>query len=303
MRALQENYCSMACLALLLFISHMVSGSFPTAQNVSWDSVNFKTFLTWKPKPTNYSYTVEFSKQGEDRKKTPLCIQSSETDCDLTAELQDLRGSYTADILSEPVRGSDSDIIEHPSTQSSPFCPYKDTVIGGPNFTIDVGKDKRTMTLNISTIITAVFDAQKRRLTIQDIFKDDLHYKVEYRKAQSSGKTEKMSPSSIIEITGLDRGVSYCFTVQVYIPSRNFDKRLGKPSQVQCSPKEDISFIEEFSLTVIAVIIVVIIGLVVVGITAVVLICRRKQRNQRNIAVASHAKNHSSSALSQESLY
>lgn len=34
---------------------------FPKAQNVTWSSVNFKSILTWSPKPTNYSYTVEFS--------------------------------------------------------------------------------------------------------------------------------------------------------------------------------------------------------------------------------------------------
>lgn len=38
------------------------SGSYPPAQNVTWTSVNFKTILSWGPKPSSdYTYTVEYS--------------------------------------------------------------------------------------------------------------------------------------------------------------------------------------------------------------------------------------------------
>lgn len=47
------------CLVSFLFLC---AGSFPRAQNVTWVSFNFKTLLTWSPKPVNYSYTVEYSK-------------------------------------------------------------------------------------------------------------------------------------------------------------------------------------------------------------------------------------------------
>lgn len=37
------------------------SASYPRAHNVTWRSLNFKTILTWEPKPSaDYSYTVEF---------------------------------------------------------------------------------------------------------------------------------------------------------------------------------------------------------------------------------------------------
>lgn len=49
----------------------------------------------------------------------------------------------------------------------------------------------------------------------------------------------KISASSQIELTDLDREESYCFTVQVQIPSRSINKQLGEPSQVQCSPAGD----------------------------------------------------------------
>lgn len=37
------------------------AGSYPRAYNVTWKSTNFKTILTWGPKPSDhYSYTVEY---------------------------------------------------------------------------------------------------------------------------------------------------------------------------------------------------------------------------------------------------
>lgn len=36
------------------------AASYPRAYNVTWKSTNFKTVLTWDPKPSHlYSYTVE----------------------------------------------------------------------------------------------------------------------------------------------------------------------------------------------------------------------------------------------------
>ncbi|MCJ8728563.1 hypothetical protein PDJAM_G00005840 [Pangasius djambal] len=263
------------CVWLLCFVNASVSGSFPKAQDVTWNSLNFKTFLMWSPKPTNYSYTVEFSKLGEDNKRTPHCIQMNETKCDLTAELTDLKSKYGADVLSEPLR--DSDLIEFPRTASAQFCPYQDTNISSPTFKIEVSKDKRKITLYIEDIPTAVLDAQKQKRTIQDIFKDDLQYKVTYNKAKSSGKKEKISTSSQIELTDLDRGASYCFTVKVYIPSRSFNKQLADESQVQCSPAGDMSFFEDYSSAVIAGGIATIIVIILVVIAVIVICCRRQQ--------------------------
>lgn len=61
-------------------------------------------------------------------------------------------------------------------------------VIGSPKFKIEVSKDERKTTLYVEDIPTAVLDAQKQTRTIQDIFKNDLHYRITYNKAKSSGK-------------------------------------------------------------------------------------------------------------------
>lgn len=46
---------------------------------------------------------------------------------------------------------------------------------------------------------------------------------------------EHVSQSSMIELTQLDRGESYCFSVQAYIPSRAYGKQLGEESHLKCS--------------------------------------------------------------------
>ncbi|XP_017329992.1 coagulation factor IIIa [Ictalurus punctatus] len=276
-----EKHWSFVSVLLLCFLSASVSGSFPKAQNVTWLSFNFKTLLTWSPKPTDYSYTVEFSKFGEDNQRTPHCIQMSETECDLTAELTDLKSKYTADVLSEPLRNMSSELIEFPRTASDQFCPYQDTVIGSPKFKIEVSKDERKTTLYVEDIPTAVLDAQKQTRTIQDIFKNDLHYRITYNKAKSSGKKVKISTSSQIELTDLDRGESYCFTVQVVIPSRSTNKQLGESSQVQCSPAGGISFFNDYSTTVIAGGILTII-VIISAVTAVIVICCKRQQEAKN---------------------
>lgn len=50
-----------------------------------------------------------------------------------------------------------------------------------------------------------------------------------------------MSATSVVELTELDPGRSYCFSVQAFVPSRVHGKQLGEPSRFQCS-EEDASF-------------------------------------------------------------
>lgn len=52
------------------------------------------------------------------------------------------------------------------------------------------------------------------------------------------------SKTNVIELTDLDRGESYCFNVQAYIPSRSTDKQLGELSQTQCSNDDSQSIFE-----------------------------------------------------------
>lgn len=64
---------------------------------------------------------------GEDNQRASHCIQTTETECDLTAVLTDLKSKYGADVLSEALKGMSSDLIEFPRTASELFCPYQDS--------------------------------------------------------------------------------------------------------------------------------------------------------------------------------
>ena len=43
----------------LLFSVFKGNPELPTAVNITWSSINFKTILQWQPKPSGYFYTVE----------------------------------------------------------------------------------------------------------------------------------------------------------------------------------------------------------------------------------------------------
>ncbi|XP_037612436.1 coagulation factor IIIa [Sebastes umbrosus] len=267
-----------AALCVLLFVFTVsASGSFPRAQNVTWKSTNFKTILTWEPKPSaDYSYTVEFSSVGGNKQRSPHCIQSTGTVCDLSSQLTDLNAYYTADVMSQPPLGVNSDLIEFPHTSSPRFCPYKDTDIGRPDFKLMVSEDKKKTTLFVTDPITALFK-DDRQLNIRDVFSNQLRYKVTYRKNKSTGKKEHISETNVIELTGLDRGESYCFMVQAFIPSRT-DKKLGELSHTQCSNDDNPSILEVYSVGVIASAIFLILLLIGLIITLTVVCCKRRKK-------------------------
>ncbi|KAL2085573.1 hypothetical protein ACEWY4_018893 [Coilia grayii] len=262
----------------MMLLFNTVTGSFPTAENVSWSSINFKTLLSWSPKPVNYSYTVEFSALGQNRKRSPYCIQTSETECDLTQQLTNIKETYTADVLSEPVRGATSDLVEFPYTRSTKFCPYTDTIIGKPDFDFTVSKDGRTVSIRVIDPPTALFNEQNQPLNIRDVFGKDLEYRAMYRRAGSTGKKYQTSPTNDIELTRLDKGESYCIMVQAWIPSRGFGKEEGSLSKTKCTSVEPKG-IGEYSPAVIAGAIVTILAIVITAIVVTVVCCRRRQKD------------------------
>lgn len=64
---------------------------------------------------------------GQDKMRTPHCIRSSATQCDLSNSLSELTSSYTAEVLSEPPLGETSEGSEAPYQRSPRFCPYNDS--------------------------------------------------------------------------------------------------------------------------------------------------------------------------------
>ncbi|XP_044033038.1 coagulation factor IIIa isoform X2 [Siniperca chuatsi] len=214
---------------------------------------------------------------GGDKQRNPHCIRSLVTVCDLSSSLTDLNAYYIADVLSEPPLGATSDLIEFPYTSSPRFCPYKDTDIGRPDFKLEVSEDKKKTTLYVTDPLTALFK-DGLQLNIRDIFSDQLQYRVTYRKNKSTGKKVYNSKTNVIELTDLDRGESYCFNVQAYIPSRRIDKQLGELSQTQCSNNDYQSVFEVYSVGVITAAIFLILLLIGLIIAVTVVCCKRRKK-------------------------
>ncbi|XP_077365067.1 coagulation factor III, tissue factor a [Festucalex cinctus] len=266
---------ALALLILLFLHSNAVTGLYPRAQTVTWKSTNFKTILTWEPVPTDYSYTVEFSMVSRDKQRNSNCIRISTTMCDLTSSLTDLNACYVADVLSEPPLGVTSDLTEFPHTSSSRFCPANETDIGRPDFKLEVSNNKSKTTLFVTEPLTALFK-DNRQLNIRDVFLEKLQYKVTYRKNKSSGKKVYISKTSVIELTDLDQGESYCFNVQAFIPSRSINKQLGELSQTQCSDDDKQSVFDVYSVGVIATAILLVLLLIIIVVVTIVC-CRHKK--------------------------
>ncbi|XP_069368676.1 tissue factor-like [Paralichthys olivaceus] len=120
---------------------------------------------------------VKFYRVSGNNQRTPHCIRTTETVCDLSSSLTDLNAYYTADVLSETPRGATTDLIESPHTSTPRFCPYKDTEIGKPDFKLEVIESQKKTTLYVTDPLTALFK-DGHQLNIRDIFADQLHYKV-----------------------------------------------------------------------------------------------------------------------------
>ncbi|KAL4635923.1 tissue factor-like [Arapaima gigas] len=262
-------------LIFFVLLGDIISGEdyFPRAQSVTWSSNNFKTILMWNPKPSNHSYTVEVFALEKDRERNPNCIRSTSTECDLTNMLTDLKKKYQAEVLSEPLLGMTSDLIEFPYTRSEEFSPYTDTSIGRPDFTVEVNKEKTKITLHIQSPLSPIYSNGKL-LNIRDIFQDDLKYRVTYRKAKSTGKKVGITDTDQI-VLDVEQGESYCFYVQAFIPSRKGDKQLGEQSKFKCSPIGEKSLLEEYGLVVIS---CAALGIVISFVFAIILLwvcCKR----------------------------
>ncbi|KAM6948260.1 tissue factor-like [Aplochiton taeniatus] len=267
----------------------------PRAQNINWLSINFKTLLVWRPIPSSYTYTVEFFEQDQDFRRSPNCIHSEETECDLTNELSPLDRTYSAIVQSEPLAEAKSDLVEFPFARSPYFNPYRDSHIGPAEFRLQLEEEGRTVRLIISDPMTPLYRDpdpmtspyrdtdpmttepptallfwQGQLMTVRDILQNDLKYRIIYNKAGSTGKKEVVSEFSVVEIKTLDPEETYCFSIAAYVPSRPIASRLGDWSPLQCTPRGQTMLLQELNVGVMAGALLILSTLVIIMITLTV---------------------------------
>ncbi|NXF03226.1 TF factor, partial [Smithornis capensis] len=242
----------------------------PTAVNITWSSINFKTILQWQPKPSGYFYTVEIHGKTSDIKKK--CILTTETECDVTDALRNVKETYTAHILS--VTPVEMDNFEEPLfAVSEKFTPYNQTVIGKPEIKNYTQKGSK-LNVMINDPLTPYTFPNGSFLSIQDIFQYDLEYKLYYWKDKSSGKKDATTKSHTFEVT-VDSTNNYCFYVQGIIPSRR-ENRNGQESMVLCTSVEG-NILDEYGAEVFIIIAVIAIAVITLAIVIPVILCKRKK--------------------------
>ncbi|XP_042354399.1 tissue factor-like [Plectropomus leopardus] len=258
----------------------------PKAQNVRWVSLDFKTILHWTVEPSKYKYTVLYSRNGSDWMEILECTRLSQSECDLSIHLTPYNKFFTADIKTEPESlDYDYDLEEFPHTESPPFNPYKDSNISAVNFTVEAADESRAI-VNIIDPLTSIHQG-KKQLSIRDIFKKDLKYKIIYYKAGSTGKREVISDTSTTEVTKLDAGQSYCFMVAAFIPNRRKATQQGAWSIQQCTPGE-INILQDLSLGAWVGIVFILLTVLIIIITVTVLCCkccRQKNPSQQSATI------------------
>ncbi|XP_077580906.1 tissue factor-like isoform X2 [Stigmatopora nigra] len=250
----------------------------PKAENVHWVSLDFKTLLKWTVAPSNYSYSVQYIWEHDDQwTSSSNCIKMHQTECDLSEELQPPNREFSADILTEPDDQLEYDPDDFPHTFSPPFNPYQQSEISAPEFTVELLEEGK-VSVTIEDPLTS-FHKYGIQLSIRDILKNDLQYKISYYKSGSTGKRDIVTKSKTGEVAGLDVGQSYCFMVAAYIPSRPKVHQQGAWSIQQCTPGQT-NILQELSLGALMGGLFILLVVLVVIITVTVLCCRR--RNARS---------------------
>lgn len=211
----------------------MTTADVPKAEEVQWVSLDFKTILTWTTKTSNHKFTVLYSGDDSDWLESQDCIQISESECDLTHNLLPLNRNYSADIQTESESEYNDDPEFFPHTLSPHFNPYKQSNISAVNFTVKAVDEHRVI-INITDPLTSIHEHGKQ-LSIRDVLKNDLKYKIIYYKSGSTGKKDIISDSSIAVVPDLDAGENYCFMAAAFIPSRPKTTRQGAWSIHSCT--------------------------------------------------------------------
>ncbi|XP_076600381.1 tissue factor-like [Chaetodon auriga] len=253
----------------------------PKAENVHWVSLDFKTILTWTVPQSNHAYTVLYSEDGSDWTESPDCIRVSEPECDLSNHLEPFDRTYSADILTESsTMDNDYGLEDLPHTYSPPFNPYRESNISAVKFTVEAVNDGRVI-VNITDPLTSIHRRGKQ-LSIRDILKNDLKYKISYYKSGSTGKRDFISNSSMAELSKLDPGQSYCFMVAAFIPSRPKATQQGAWSVQRCT-QGNSNVVEELSTGAWVGVVFILLTVLIIIITVTVLCCRCCQQRNKSL--------------------
>ncbi|XP_034411868.1 tissue factor-like [Cyclopterus lumpus] len=245
----------------------------PKAENVRWVSVDFTTILHWTTTASDYKYTVLYTGNEDFWMESFHCIQMSETACDLSTEVK-TNSTYNVKIKTVAATEDDdydNELDKFPHSYSPPFNPFRETNISAVNFTVQVVDESR-VNVTITDPLSGIHEGEKQ-LSLRDIFKSELKYKISYYKFGSTGKRDIISDSSTAEVSELNAGQSYCFMVAAFIPTRPKSTQQGAWSAQTCIPGDELSLGAWVGA------VVILLTFVVIVVTVIVLCCKCCQQN------------------------
>ncbi|CAL8343328.1 unnamed protein product [Merluccius merluccius] len=152
-------------------------------------------------------------------------------------------------------------------------CDLSDVL--SPN-RLEAHGDNGSVALHITDPLTSVYHDQ-RQLTIREVFKEDLMYKISYQQVGSTRKKEAVRGTNMAVVGDLDTQQKYCFSVAAFIPSRDTRWELGAWSQQQCLQIHS-SVIQELSTEALIGGSLTLLVLLIIIIITSVLCCRHHRR-------------------------
>lgn len=197
---------------------------------------------------------------------------TTETECDVTDVLRNVKETYTAHILSVTSSGMDN-FEEPPFAVSEKFTPYSQTVLGKPEIQNYTQKDSK-LNIVFQDPLTPYTFPNGSFQSIRDIFQHDLEYKLYYWKDQSSGKKDAITKSQKFEVS-VENTKNYCFYIQGIIPSRR-GNRYGQESMVLCT-SIGRNILDEYGAEVFIIVAVIAIAVITLAIVLSVILCKRKK--------------------------
>ncbi|XP_001381814.2 tissue factor [Monodelphis domestica] len=242
--------------------------------NITWKSIDFKTILEWEPKPVNNVYSLEISTRWGDWKRK--CFQIKNTECDVTDEMKNVKDTYIARIISENQEKLEGDPEESLHANAPNFIPYLDTNLGQPRIESFLQNGTK-LRVKVQDSMTS-FRYNGTFQTLRQIFHKDLTYTLFYWRASSTGKKSEKTDTNEF-LVDVDKGESYCFSVQAFIPSRR-TKQKSPESKIICTSEEKVVFKELFFI-VGAILFVIIILVITLSVTLYKCSKSRAKRNRK----------------------
>ncbi|XP_058885922.1 interferon alpha/beta receptor 1a-like isoform X2 [Acipenser ruthenus] len=208
-------------LVLILTATTRGIAGLPKPQNVKINSMNLRSVLLWDPVSSKAtSYDVEYKDISVDQWSIiKECESTDKTECDFTDSIR----HYDRVTLRVRARsGSNTSAW----VETKQFYPLRDTDLGPPIVKLEV---------EAGVLYVSISDPLENS-TNQSLkfYYRQLKYQVTYWKKHEKRTELDPSPNTSVKLEELEPGAMYCVEVKTVEDYYHNNKKVGKPSKVDC---------------------------------------------------------------------